>query len=548
VKYKFNTFQGFIVINQRIMQLAMRGLLRFDFLRKVSMSFLDFSGCDAVEMWLKERGRYYRDIVSRAGKPGSLFEIMPTEEVNGRIIPRVTSDSLGERICRDMILGRTDSFSECLTAKGSFWSEDTGRLGSVEPFKSLVVIPISVEHETIALLQLKAKAAEVFRKEDVEFYESMEQTLGMALIHRRTQVELRERIKELTCLYGIAKLVEDRDLTISDILQGIVLLLPPAWLYPEVASARIILDETTYKTDPFQESAFKLASQIIIHGEQRGIVEVHYSEEKPELDEGPFLREERSLIDTIAREIALIVERKQTGDEKAKLQEQLRHADRLATIGQLSAGVAHELNEPIGSILGFAQLIQKCPDLPEQAAQDAEKITKGSLHAREVIKKMMLFARQMPPQKTAVDLNQIVDEGLYFLESRCAKEGIEVERTLARHLPEIHADPSQMTQVLVNIVVNAIQAMPGGGTLGIQTKASPKNIQLIIQDSGVGMEGRIKEQVFLPFFTTKDIGEGTGLGLAVVHGIVTSHGGTIDVESEVGKGTTFKVKLPIAGL
>lgn len=547
MKHRRDSLQELILFNQRMMHLAMQGFLRFDFLNRVARMFLEHTGCDSVEMWLKERGRFYRETVNRGGTSASRFEIMPAEEVNGRMVPEVSGDQLGERICRDMIRRRTEAYSKFLTPEGSFLCGDIRRLDSAGPFRSLMVIPISVKQETLALVQLKGEPPEVFQKGDVEFFEHAKQTLGMALIHRRTQVELRERIKELTCVYGIAKLVEDSRLKLSQILQGITRLLPPAWLYPEVASARIVLDGESYATDRFRETDSRLQAPIVIEGEERGFVEVNYSEEKPELDEGPFLSEERNLIDTIGREIALIVERKQSGEEKAKLQEQLRHADRLATIGQLSAGVAHELNEPIGSILGFAQLIQSSQGLQEQAAQDAEKIKKASLHAREVIKKLMLFARQMPPQKSSVDLNQIVDEGLYFLESRCAKEGIKVERRLAANLPAIFADPAQMTQVLMNIVVNAIQAMPTGGILNIQTTASSGNAVLTIQDNGTGMEKATQKKAFLPFFTTKDIGEGTGLGLAVVYGIVTSHGGSIDFDTEVGKGTTFTVRLPAAG-
>ena len=141
------------------------------------------------------------------------------------------------------------------------------------------------------------------------------------------------------------------------------MLLPPAWLYPEIASARIILDDETYSTPHYKEGIHKQTAEIVIEGIGSGSVEVAYSEGRPELDEGPFLKEERSLIDMVAREIALIIERTQIVEDKERLQEQLRHADRLATIGQLSAGVAHELNETIGSILGFAQLVQKDPGL-----------------------------------------------------------------------------------------------------------------------------------------------------------------------------------------
>jgi signal transduction histidine kinase len=392
---------------------------------------------------------------------------------------------------------------------------------------------------------LKSASQDFFTKKDAQFYESIVQTLGIALIHRRAQVELRERIKELTCLYGIAKLVEQADISLKEILQGIVELLPSAWLYPEIASARIILDGRSYTTSHFREGVQRQLTEINVDGEERGAVEVAYSIEKPELDEGPFLKEERNLIDTVAREVALIIERKKTEEDKERLQEQLRHADRLATIGQLSAGVAHELNEPIGGILGFAQLIQKNSELPEQVKQDLEKIMKASLHAREVVKKLMLFARQVPPQKTPVNLNQVVEESLYFLESRCAKEGIKVVRLLSSNLPEVTADPAQMTQVLVNIAVNAIQAMPNGGKLTIQTKSSDKFVSLIVKDTGVGMGEDVMKQMFLPFFTTKDIGKGTGLGLSVVHGIVTSHGGSIKVDSKVGQGTTFEIQLPI---
>lgn len=557
------SFEEFRLLTHQIMQLAMRGLLRIDFLNEASRILMEFSGCDTVEMWLKERGRYYRGEVNSASKPQFRFEIMPTEEDEGRILPRVKDRHLLGRLCRDIMLMRTDVFLPFMTPGGSFLAgdisstlqqvfdteteaEDSSQFLDAGQFSSLAVIPILVEEENIGLLQLKSKTADFLSRNEVEFYESLIQTLGLALIHRRTQVELRERIKELTCLFGIAKLVEGSGLNLSEILQGIIELLPPAWLYPELASARIILDGNAYVTDRFHEGDFRQTADLMVEGEKRGTVEVNYSEAKPELDEGPFLLEERRLIDTIAREVALIVERKHTEGEKARLQDQLRHADRLATIGQLSAGVAHELNEPIGSILGFAQLIEKDPQMPKQVEQDAVKIMKASLHAREVIKKLMLFARQMPPQKTYVDLNKIVDEGLYFLESRCAKEGIRVERRLAGSLPQIYADPAQMTQVLVNVVVNAIQAMPGGGNLTIQTRASKTAVSLIIGDTGTGMEEKIKKQVFLPFFTTKDIGDGTGLGLAVVHGIVTSHGGSMDVRSELRKGTTFEVILPIA--
>jgi len=147
-------------------------------------------------------------------------------------------------------------------------------------------------------------------------------------------------------------------------------LLPPAWLHPEIATARIFLDAHEYLAAGYAEGPHKMCSDISVQNAKRGVVEVIYNEDLPPLDEGPFLQEERSLLDTVAREIALIIERRQAEEDSIRLQEQLRHADRLATIGLLAAGVAHELNEPLGSILGFAQLAQKGQGVTENLSKD----------------------------------------------------------------------------------------------------------------------------------------------------------------------------------
>jgi len=365
-------------------------------------------------------------------------------------------------------------------------------------------------------------------------------------VQSRTEVHLRERVKELTCLYGIARIAASTHMSRDEILQGFVDLLPPGWQYSDICAARIVIDGLTYETLGFRDVAQKQSADIIVSGVPRGAVEVVYMEEKPELDEGPFLKEERNLIDAVAREVEQVVERWDADAYKAQIQSQLRHADRLATIGLLAAGVAHELNEPLGSILGFAQLAKKNEGLPEQVKEDIEKIETASLHAREVIKNLLVFARQVPPQKIKVNINQLVQNGLYFFESRCSKDGVEVNRLLSFEEPEIIADPAQMNQVLVNLIVNALQSMPVGGKLTIQTLVDGERVSLIVKDTGCGMDEETLDKVFVPFFTTKDVGQGTGLGLPVVHGIVTAHGGTIDVTSKVGEGTQFEIHLPVS--
>lgn len=362
------------------------------------------------------------------------------------------------------------------------------------------------------------------------------------------KVALRERVKELTCLYGIAQIARQSDKPLADVLQSVVKLLPSAWQYPEITSARLRLDGVCYATGDFSTCRQKQSAEIFINDMPRGSVEIGYAKREPELDEGPFLKEERSLLNEIARQIALIIEHKQAEEDKMKLYSQLRHSDRLATVGMLAAGVAHELNEPLGNILGFAQLAKKTGGIPASARQDIEKIETASLDAREIIRKLLVFARQVPPEKKPVNLNEIVKNGLYFFDARCAKEGIELVRNLSPTLPEIIADPVQLNQVLVNLVVNALQSIKGEGTIKIETKFNGQEVCLIVEDTGSGMSKDVLDNIFTPFFTTKDIGLGTGLGLPVVHGIVTGHGGVIKVESKVGQGTRFEIRLPIKKL
>ncbi|NVL92917.1 MAG: hypothetical protein HWN71_07780 [Desulfobacterales bacterium] len=555
--------EDFRDLSHRILHFASRGVPTIDFLREVSKMLMDFSGCDAVELRLKGGENYSRCEANRHAKQFFRFEIIPrAQNEDGENIPGSQKDSGFERLCNYIIHGHIDPSLPFFTKNGSFWIGNTenpltfhpkpnDQQGAHDlciggPYRSLALIPLLLGNENIGLLQLKSKQGDYFKEDEIGLYEGVAQNLGVAVVNQHVQATSHERVKELTCLYGIAQVAERPGISLEEILQCIVGLLPRAWQYPEIAYGRIILDGVAYSTPGFQESRQKLLADIFVGGKRRGTIEVVYTEKKAQLDEGPFLKEERSLIDAVARQVALIIERREAEKDKSMLQDQLRHADRLATIGQLAAGVAHELNEPLGNILGFAQLAQKYPGLPRQADKDIEQIVSASLHAREIIKKLLLSARQMPPEKTHVNLNQVVEDGLYLLEARCNKEGIKLVRSLSPDLPEITADPAQLNQVLVNLVVNSVQAMPEGGRLRVQTLVREGHILLIVEDTGIGMSEEIVKQVFIPFFTTKEVGQGTGLGLPVVHGIVTSHGGSIKVESQVGRGTRFEVRLPVA--
>jgi signal transduction histidine kinase len=529
-------------LSNLIFEYANRGLPRTDFLLEVSLLLIHFFDCDAVELWLEEAGTQARCETTRRPKRSFSYRVIRgVREKGGKIIPVLQSDSRLEAFCRDVLLGKVDPADSSFPRNDVFWIFDSPAL-----YPSLAVTPLRVGSKRIALLILKSGQKGFFAGKEMAPCGRVAQNLGMALVNQRVQAALQERIKELTCLYQIARVMERPQNPLDDVFRSVIETLPPAWQYPDIASARIVFDHQGYASPTFQESRFKQSADLIVNGKGRGSIEVVYAREKPEFHEGPFLKEERHLIDTIARQVSLFVEQKETEGEKELLQEQLRHADRLATIGKLAAGVAHELNEPLGSILGFAQLAKKNAGMPKQAEQDLDRIVSASLHAREVIRKLMLFARQMPPRRTRLNLNQVVKEGLYLFEARCARQGIDLELSLGQDLPEVYADATQLTQVLTNLVVNAIQAMPRGGKLSVATRRDQEAVTLRIEDTGEGISPEVKKQIFLPFFTTKEADHGTGLGLAVVHGIVTAHRGTIEVDSRVGRGTRFAIRLPLS--
>jgi two-component system NtrC family sensor kinase len=555
--------EDFRALSHRILRAANTASTTVDFLREVCAMIADFAGCDVVEVRVRGRDKCTKHELTIRPEKLHLYRIIdcPSATVETGRTAHGPGESL-EFLSRDIMLGRYDAREEFFTTNGTFWTRDTDRpfafrphggepertydLSGVDGWRSLALIPLSIGTENIGLLTCKSRSPGRFSAEEIDRHETVAQNLALALAHHRAQLELRDRVKELTCLFHITQYSARRDMPLHDVLQSIVELLPPAFLHSDVAHARLVVNGVEHRTPGFLDGEERLSADLVVSGKRVGFLEVLYSEERPTLDEGPFLDVERNLIDTIAREVSLVIQQKRAEEESARLQHQLRHADRLATIGQLAAGVAHELNEPLGGIIGFAQLVRKEGDLSSQTRADVDKIIKAGLHAREVIQKLMLFARQQPTRRMDVDINDVVLDGLYFLEARCAKSAIDLKRELRADLPPVAGDPAQLHQVLVNLVVNAIQAMPGGGTLTVRTLEERGDVVLQVRDTGTGIPEDVLENIFLPFFTTKDVGQGTGLGLAVVHGIVTSHGGTIGVESEPGSGSCFEIRLPAA--
>jgi two-component system NtrC family sensor kinase len=227
-------------------------------------------------------------------------------------------------------------------------------------------------------------------------------------------------------------------------------------------------------------------------------------------------------------------------------QQQLVQAEKLASIGQLAAGVAHEINNPIGVILGFAQiLVKRTPDT-SPIYKPLATIEREGLRCKQIVQDLLDFARQNKPVLSRVNINDVIDAASDLMPHHANSEKVQVTKTYASDLPRVLADENQLQQVFLNILLNAYQAMPEGGQLRIASRAVGDEVQAVFADNGAGIPEENLKRIFDPFFTTKEVGEGTGLGLSISYGIVEQHGGTIEVESEVGTGATFIIRLPVA--
>ena len=234
--------------------------------------------------------------------------------------------------------------------------------------------------------------------------------------------------------------------------------------------------------------------------------------------------------------------------QQKKMTERLVSADRLASLGEMAAGLAHEVNNPLTAVMGFSYLLTQNPDTPADVRNDVDAIYREGKRAAEIIRNFLTFARGQKPEKQAIYINDILEEVLKLRHNQMEKENIQVNLSLWEDLPAIQGDISQIQQVFLNIILNAEYFMyrtNKRGTLTVNTKLTDGKVIVVIRDDGPGIASEAISRIFDPFYTTKDVGEGTGLGLSICHGIVMEHGGTIFAESEPGQGAALTVELPV---
>ncbi len=251
----------------------------------------------------------------------------------------------------------------------------------------------------------------------------------------------------------------------------------------------------------------------------------------------------RELAETFNSMAESIVERDTQLQENAR---KMTESKKLATLGQLAAGIAHEINNPLGGILMYSHILKEELKRPENR-DTVEKIAKESDRCKKIVKGLLDFARQTKPERTESNLNHIMNEVIALLEHQAIFHNIEIVKEHSRRLPLVDVDVTQMQEVFMNLVLNAAQAMQGKGKLTTRTDLTGDGrfVEIEIRDTGPGISPDNLNKIFEPFFTTKEIGRGTGLGLAIAYGIVERHHGSIWVESEVGEGTSFFIRIPV---
>jgi two-component system NtrC family sensor kinase len=353
---------------------------------------------------------------------------------------------------------------------------------------------------------------------------------------------LKERIKELSCLYDISSVIVQHEDSMEATLNSVCIILKRAWRFSEEAIVELKLDDFDIISDPISEKTIFQKCEIQVFNKPLGFIKVHYPSTK--FTEKHFLKDEEKLLNKVCSDIGFLYEKELNKGKEEQLKRSAERVDRLSILGEITAGIAHELNTPLGNILGFAEFIHDRTE-EKQSRQDSSKIIKAAIYSREVVKKLMFFSCEMPQNMKSVKIKPIVVEALALLGPNFKKAEVFYKLKFENSSLEAQLDTIQLTQVLFNILINSIYVSPKLSTINVTVYNDETNFFIEISDEGPGIKEEYKSKIFEPFFTTKPIGEGSGLGLSVVHGIIKSHKGDIISFDNPPKGTVFQIRLPL---
>jgi two-component system sensor kinase FixL len=333
--------------------------------------------------------------------------------------------------------------------------------------------------------------------------------------------------------------------------------LPRSWEYPEVASARIVLEGREYRATDFVETTWRQVANVTVHGEAAGWVEVVYVEERPPRDEGPFLASERALLNAIAERLGHIVERLRAEarleEREVELRGRLTHLARVGEVGEMASSIAHEVNQPLTAIATYAQAgrrLAEAGSLDTDATVDLlSRIAEDALRAGAIIHRLRDLVRRQDLKQVHCDVNALVQAVTHLAAVDARLHDVTLTLDLAKELPVVLADGIQVQQVVLNLVRNAIDAMAGqdaaARALVVRSRQNDDgHVVVSVEDNGCGLPDDAENNLFQPFFTTKE--GGMGMGLSISRTIAAAHGGQLWFERKPTGGTIFHLELPPA--
>jgi len=367
---------------------------------------------------------------------------------------------------------------------------------------------------------------------------------------------LTERVKELNCLYTISRVFENEALSLEEMLQGVINSVPPAWQYPEITCARIRIKNKQFVTDCFKETPWKQAQDIQVNGKRFGTIEVYYTEEKPDCDEGPFLKEERNLIYVIAERLGHAVER-QIAEDNVKflyhreraLREKLQSEMRVRV--DFTRKLIHELKTPLTALIATSQLLydemqgERLGKLAKYIWDSASNLNTRIEEMHDVIRgETGILKVTLKP----VDIRKLLEELVAETRALAQQSNVLIELHLGDGIPEIYADQDRIRQVILNLINNALKYAKDGRKIIIEAGRTGAELQIEVRDFGPGIPEARQATIFEPGYQQAHPDErsgGLGIGLALCKALVELHGGRIWVKSKPGKGSSFFFTIPI---
>ena len=483
-----------------------------------------------------------------------------------------------EGACGLVLSGKTDPGNQLFTPEGSFWTNDSSSLlsppSSCDPrphprnscihqgFSSIALIPVRNQDRIVGLIHLNGRGKDCFTLTTVELLEGIAVHIGEALMRKRAEEALRKSETRYAETLSVLETglwdwhIPSGEATFSAVYYRILGYRNGEFPASYASWREIVhLDDIGRVEEVLQQCftegkgfAIDLRMKVKSGGWKWVSTRGKATDKDPK---GRTLRMVGTLTD--------ISERRQAEEERKKMQAQLQQAQKMETIGTLAGGIAHDFNNILAVILGYAEMVRESLPTGSMVADDIDQVVKASLRAKELVKQILAFSRQDETERIPLQPSFIIKEAGKMLRSSLPVT-IDIRMDIDHDSGLVLADPTQVHQILMNLCTNAYHAMEEtGGTLSISLKrenpsledlANERHVQagdflrLSIADTGPGIAPEIRKRIFEPYFTTKEVGKGTGMGLSIIHGIVKSYGGLVSCHSQPGQGTVFHVYLP----